>query len=472
MAEMDGKLISIFKESTTSSELHEAMRDIVKMAGVLKEMSDEDYFQSPVKLLKILRVLNILQEEALGLSEQEMENEKALYYRYRNIYGEDEEMTFDNVKHLVYVLGKYNWIMKTPSSIKMRSLGKRLLDLLIRLANDSLAYYLHDDITRSLFQAKRDAELSEAYDDKGISGGNKLASMIRNVEEAVHLLKDRELEYLANRHALTQVQLINSLMEDLEVKMNERIRAFETFEDSLPLANLFQQGIYTISEGIKISLGTINKIVKFTNLQQTEQSHSIRPELIRTYIIKTFNNPYDDDPDPHQILSFMEQNQYEDEAMDGIWMPVKFAAPLTAEDILDGIDYIENYEPAVNEIVEMPFVEYHEPDELSDEEIAAKMEETQWKMTKENIKTEHIERYLAHTGGQAQLDNLLIEVGEGKWGDVLQSLLGVAAMVSNQRAEFDKEIKSSTKIENDKDWEWMEDDLHGRKAIRTRKPKR
>lgn len=67
----------------------------------------------------------------------------------------------------------------------MRSLGKRLLDLLIRLANDSLAYYMHDDITRSLFQAKRDAELSEAYDDKGISGGKKLTSMIRNVEEAV-----------------------------------------------------------------------------------------------------------------------------------------------------------------------------------------------------------------------------------------------------------------------------------------------
>ncbi|MBB6444155.1 hypothetical protein [Bacillus benzoevorans] len=472
MADMDGKMISIFKESTTSSELHEAMRDIVKLAGVLKEMSDEDYFQSPVKLLKVLRLLNILQEEALGLSEQEMENEKSIYYRYRNLYGEDEDMSLDDVKHLVYVLGKYNWIMKTPSSIKMRSLGKRLLDLLIRLANDSLAYYLHDDITRSLFQAKRDAELSEAYDDKGISGGNKLASMIRNVEEAVKLLKERELEYLANRHALTQVQLINTLMEELEVKMNERIRAFETFEDSLPLTNLFQQGIYTISEGIKISLGTINKIVKFTNLQQTEQTHTIRPELIRNYMIKTFHNPYDEDPDPHQILSFMEQDQYEDEAMDGMWIPVKFAAPLTAEDILDGIDYIENYEPATNEIEEILFIEYGEPEELSDEEIAGKMEESQWKMTKEQIPTEHIERYLEESGGQAQLHSLVFEVGEGKWGDALQSLLGVAAMVSNQRAELGEEIKSNTKITTDTDWEWMEGDLHGRKTVRARKPKR
>jgi hypothetical protein len=398
MDELDVKLISIFKESTASSELHEALRDVVKLAGVLKELSDEDYFQSPIKLLKVLRVLNILQEEALGLADQELENEKTLYYRYRNVYGEDEDMSLEDVKHLVFVLGKYNWIMKTPSSIKMRSLGKRLLDLLIRLANDSLAYYLHDDIARSLFQAKRDAELSEAYDDKGISGGNKLASMIRNVEEAVQLLKERELEYLANRHALTQVQLINSLMEELEMKMNERIKAFETFEESLLLTNLIQQGIYTISEGIKISLGTINKIVKFTHLQQTEQSHSIRPELIRNFIFKTYQNPYDDDPDPHQILSFMEQNQYEDEAMDGLWMPVKFAAPLTAEDIWEGIDYIENYEPAVSEIIETPIVAYNEPDELSDEEIAEKMEESHWQMTKEQIPTEHIEQFLKEAG--------------------------------------------------------------------------
>ena len=205
MADMDSTLISIFKEQSTSSELHEALRDIVKLAGVLKEMSDTDYFQSPLKLLKVLRVLKLLQEEALGLSERELENEKALYYRYRNVYGEDEDMRLEDIKHLVFVLTKYNWVMKTASNIKMRSLGKRLVDLLIRLANDSLAYYLHDDIARSLFQAKRDAELSEAYDDKGISGSNKLASMIRNVEEAVGLLKERELEYLANRHAISQV---------------------------------------------------------------------------------------------------------------------------------------------------------------------------------------------------------------------------------------------------------------------------
>ena len=67
-----------------------------------------------------------------------------------------------------------------------------MMDFLVRLANDSLAYYMQDEIGRSLFQARRDAEISEAYDDHGISGGNKIASMIRNVENAI--LKNESLK--------------------------------------------------------------------------------------------------------------------------------------------------------------------------------------------------------------------------------------------------------------------------------------
>ena len=134
------------------------------------------------------------------------------------------------------------------------------------------------------------------------------------------------------------------------------------------------------------------KLLSLPTFNKLEQSHTIRPELIRSYIIKTYNNPYDEDPDPHQILSFMEQDQYEDEVMDGMWMPVKFAAPLTSEDISNGIHYIENYEPITKVMKDMPAVDYDEPDEVSDAEIAIKMEESKWLLTKEQIPTEHIEQ--------------------------------------------------------------------------------
>ncbi len=101
---------------------------------------------------------------------------------------------------------------------------------------------LEDEIGRSLFQARRDAEISEAYDDKGISGGNRIASLIHNVQGAIDMLKERELELLADRNALPQLQLIHTLMEELEGKLQERINQFQTIEDSLVLSNLMQKG--------------------------------------------------------------------------------------------------------------------------------------------------------------------------------------------------------------------------------------
>lgn len=193
-------------------ELLQTMRDMAALAGVLNELSDKESFQAPMNVLRFIRVLNLINQEALGMTDP-IVNEDTLFYRYRYTYGYDEEMTIEYVKHLTYVLLKFNWITKTAKRIKMRDLGKRMMDVLIRLANDSLAYYMNDDVARSLFQAKRDAEISEAYDDKGISGGNKLASMIKNVEEAISLLTERELEYLADRNALSQVEVIHQLMK-------------------------------------------------------------------------------------------------------------------------------------------------------------------------------------------------------------------------------------------------------------------
>ena len=179
------------------------------------------------------------------------------------------------------------------------------------------------------FQAKRDAELSEAYDDKGISGGNKLASMIRNVEEAVDLLKERELEYLADRNALEQVQIIHGLMNELDMKMKERIATFETLEEGIPLADLIQKGTLVMTEGTKMSLGTINKILKFSHLKNTDMSHAIQNDRFRVFVAKMFDNPFDSDiAEPLSIIKFYGAGPVRGRAKDGLWMPVKFASPL------------------------------------------------------------------------------------------------------------------------------------------------
>src|SRR5699024_3974579 len=195
---------------------------------------------------------------------------------------------------------------------------------------------------------RRDAEIREAYDDKGISGGNRIASMIRNVEEAIDQLKTRELELLADRHALPQLQLIHTLMEDLEGKLEERLNQFKTIEDSLVLSQLMQKGTGALTEGTSLSIGMINKYLQFMNVQQTPLQTEISPEKVRTFITKMFNPPAESDvPHAHQLFSFMEQGQYEGEELDGMWVPIKYASPLSYEEIDKGISYLENYEPAI-----------------------------------------------------------------------------------------------------------------------------
>nr|WP_234397021.1 hypothetical protein [Bacillus massiliglaciei] len=464
---MDQSLISIFNIEMEKPELHQTMRDMAALAGVLNELSDKESFQAPTNVFRFLRVLYLINQEALGMTDP-IENEDTLFYRYRHTFGSAEEVTIEYVKHLIYVLGKFNWITKTTKRIKMRDLGKRMMDVLIRLANDSLAYYMNDDVARSLFQAKRDAEISEAYDDKGISGGNKLASMIKNVEEAILLLAERELEYLADRNALSQVEIIHHLMKELETKMVERLAKFETFDQELVFASVKQRGMTAISAGTKISLGTINKILKFAHIQESDFIETIQPELLRNFIEKSFDPAIGSDiPNAHQILSFMEQGQYEDEDLDGLWVPVKFASHLSPQAIEEGIDYVEHYQPITDEIEEVLEEEFRDIDEIMEDNLEEVMGDSKWQMTKQMIHTEHIEKYLEEIE-EAGLDELVIQAGSNKWSDVLNGLIGVSALVANKKAEINETAKKTLQgnIE-ERDWRWA-DNEQGSYGIRKR----
>ncbi|WP_102272133.1 hypothetical protein [Cytobacillus massiliigabonensis] len=468
MGKMDQSLISIFNMDMEKPELLQTMRDMAALAGVLNELSDKESFHAPMNVLRFIRVLNLINQEALGMTDP-IENEDTLFYRYRHTYGYDEGMTIEYVKHLTYILLKFNWITKTAKRIKMRDLGKRMMDVLIRLANDSLAYYMNDDVARSLFQAKRDAEISEAYDDKGISGGNKLASMIKNVEEAISLLTERELEYLADRNALSQVEVIHQLMKELETKMVERLAKFETFDQELVFAPIKQRGLTAISAGTKISLGTINKILKFAHLQKTDFIETIQPDLLRNFIVQSFDPPIGSEiPNAHQILSFMEQGQYEDEDLDGLWVPVKFASPLSPNAIDEGIDHIENYEPITDEIEEELVEDFQEIDEIMEDHLEEIMGDSKWQMTKQMIHTEDIEKYLDEVE-EAGLDELVIQAGSDKWSDVLNGLIGVSALVANKKADIDE--NANRKVHGnmeERDWRWTEDE-QGSYGIRKRR---
>ncbi|WP_102348448.1 hypothetical protein [Bacillus sp. Marseille-P3661] len=450
-------IVSIFNAEPSAPEMLQAMKDISSLSGVLSDLGSHTFYQSPIEILRFLRIIQLINEEALGLDEK-IENAETLYYRYRNRYSDPEAPSKKKVEQIVNILAKYNWISKHTRLIKMRDVGKRMMDVLIRLANDSLAYHMHDDIGRSLFQARRDAEISEAYDDNGISGGNKIASMIKNVDDAIQLMKERELEMLADRNALPQLELIHELMKDLDAKLQERFRQFQTMEESLVLTDLMQRGTAVLAEGTNLSLGMINKYLKFTTMQKTPLSSKIQPEKVREYIVKMFDPPLESDvPNVYQLLSFMEQNQYEDEAVDGIWIPVKFAAPISATAIDEAITYIEEYEPITDKIVEEDEVPIFETNEISQDDLDELMRESNWLLTKNMIETTKIEEFLEHRE-QTPLEELVILATSSEWSDAVNALTAISALVGNKKVTIEKSTEKKELPVYERSWEWMNDD--------------
>lgn len=459
---MDKSVISIFNAAQHQPEMTRAMRDIISLAGVMKDLSTESIFDSPLEMLRFLRVIELIHEESFGLAEP-IDNAETLYYRYLSRYADGEPPTKERVNQIITILARNNWVSKQTRQIKMMSVGKRMMDALTRLSNDSLAYYLEDEIGRSLFQARRDAEISEAYDDKGISGGNRIASMIRNVKDAIEKLKERELELLADRNALPQLELIHVLMEDLDGKLQERLNQFETIEDSLKLSALMQSGTGALTEGTNLSIGMISKYLQFMTVQQTPLKTKISPEKVRVFITKMFNPPPESEiPNAHQLFSFMDQGQYEDEKVDGIWMPVKYASPISAGEIEKGIDFLESYEPVVADLEEEVVPTFFEGN-IDVESIEDLVDEASWLLTKANIDTGKIEEYLAERA-EAELEEMIVETSSPSWSDAIRQLLGVAALEANKKIVV--EPKQQVK-EIEKDWEWIQDDDR-RSSIRRR----
>ncbi|MBT2739422.1 hypothetical protein [Bacillus sp. ISL-77] len=466
MEKVDQTLISIFKVNDSNPEVHQSMRDIASLSGVLSDLGSQNAFQSPAEILRFLKIIQLINEEALGLDDP-IENAEMVYFRYRNRYNDPEPPSKKKVEQIVNVLVKYNWISKQSRQLKMRDVGKRMMDALIRLANDSLAYYMQDDIGRSLFQARRDAELSEAYDDNGISGGNKIASMIRNVENAIQIMKERELELLADRNALPQLEVIHQLMEELEVKLQERFRLFQTVEDSLVLSNLMQKGTAVLAEGTNLSLGMINKYLRFTHMQKTPLSFTIQPEKIRAFIIQMYDPPLDSDvPNVYQLFSFMEQGQHEDEAIDGLWMPIKFAAPIAPAAIDEAIHYLETYEPLAISIEEIEDELEYRTEVISDEDMEELLGETQWKLTKSMIETEAIKSYLIEHD-ETPMEQLVIEATSTQWSDAVNAITAVAALVGNKKITVTKPKEKVEIPKYERKWEWMNRD-DGSNIIRKR----
>lgn len=201
------------------------------------------------------------------------------------------------------------------------------------------------------------------------------------------------------------------------------------------------------------------------NVQQTPLKTEISPEKVRTLITKMFNPPPESDiPNAHQLFSFMEQGQYAGEQLDGIWIPVKYASPLSYQEIDKGITFLENYEPVVEQIDGEDIETDFEENNLHVDSIDQLIEEASWLMTKASIDTGKIEDYLAKKK-EAELEELMIETSSASWSDAIRQLLGISALEANKKIHMQQHQHVKT---YEKDWEWIKDDDR-KTSVRKRK---
>ena len=135
----------------------------------------------------------------------------------------------------------------------------------------------------------------------------------------------------------------------------------------------------------------------------------------------------------------MDQGQYEGEELDGIWMPVKYASPISPLEIEKGIEFLENYEPMVAEIEEEIDTEFYEED-LEVDSLGNLLDEASWLLTKASIDTEKIEQYLEQKK-EADIEETMIETSSDSWSDAIRQLLGIAALEANKKIEIRTETR-------------------------------
>ena len=130
----------------------------------------------------------------------------------------------------------------------------------------------------------------------------------------------------------------------------------------------------------------------------------------------------------------MEQNQYEEETFDGMWMPVKFAAPIGHQDINDAIHYLATYEPKrEGDIIDREEPEYREVEMVGDS-IEEMFDQAAWQMTKAQIDTTKIENYL-DDHGESEIEELIVRASSNKWHDAVLSMLAVSALTSSKNRQ-------------------------------------
>lgn len=328
------------------ARVRDAMKDLIMLAGVLKDLASERFWHEPRCAYDTLRTFDLILKSTF-YEEEAVQGEQELYYRFEREYAGPPVI---DIPRLVRLGRRYN-LLTGPQQppLKFTSTGKRLVAQFFRLANDALAYHRH--ALKDLYQAERDLQLARAYEDVGVGRHDTIASVLNNLEYALHDLRYQREKYIQDRRVLERYESVAALLDMLEKEVEERLARLEGIIDR-KLERQYRKGSLLFFRLLQELSALLGENAYLAQLQIGRKIIRVDRERFLQYLVDVYaGNLPAGGLTPLQILKYMEDGVYEEaeEEVPGLWLPFTLAPCLHEEDIRRGVeqlnDWIENWAP-------------------------------------------------------------------------------------------------------------------------------
>lgn len=429
------QLIHILRSHMNDS-LRAALSDFVSLSGVMTEFSSADFWRDTERVLETLRLLDLILQATLYKGEWQLRDDDAIVHRYNRLYGQAPLL---NVKHFLNVCRKYNWITSTKNPpLRLQSTGKRMIGHLFRIANDAFAYHLQPEDQQALYQAIRDAKLGEAYEDEGIGGGEVLASMISNLEDASEELELSIQRYIYEGKGIQKVKEIGSLLDQVKNRLETR---FEKSAELIPdnqLQLLSERAHRAFADAHSVSYPVLGQTAISSLRRQEKRITHIDVNQFLRYLSDCAQLEFRDIDDRVGLIDLMVPLDGEADDGLGIWWPQELPMPLSENLIDKGLNELERVirlEP-IHPTDVGEEMEFTEPDIVSVEELKEWQGQSASLAVEQSLDTRRIEEYL-RIYKKDRMDFLLAKTSE-TWEEAANHLLSVTALISQHLAYLEQ----------------------------------
>lgn len=385
-----------------------------------------------LKTFELIRRSTFYEEEAV-------QGEDELVYRFQRIYGRAAAI---EIPRLVRLGQRYNWISDSRQPpLKFTNTGKRMVNQIFRIANDSLFYHRQSPSVREIFQAERDLQLARAYEDIGIGRQDTVASVLHNLENAVNDLRYQREKYVQDRKALEKYASVLALVEMLEAELKSRLNNPEGVVDR-KVERQHQRATIVFYRVIQELSALLGENAVTAQLQVGRKILRIDRDKFMQYLLDVYSGQTKGlTLKPLQVLQYMEEGVYAGEGLDeegepGLWLPFHTPFFIHQGDIERGREqlghWIEKWEPPDEDIEASGEVVYEEARQVTAGELARIIGYTTSISAELATDTRPVVEYIRDHPG-ASMAEIVNSLG-GAWGDAVRQLFVLGFLITEEEA--------------------------------------